>query len=42
MANYDPRAPDTESQIMDTMLGPLLPVYLVCIPNNVKSVNYLM
>lgn len=27
---------------MDTMLGPLLPVYLVCISNNVKSVSHLM
>ena len=41
-AQYDPRAPETESQIMDTMLGPLLPLYLTCISNNVKSVGHLM
>ena len=41
-AEYDPRAPETESQIMDTMLGPLLPLYLICISNNVKSVGHLM
>ena len=39
---YDPRASETESEIMDTMLGPLLPVYLSCIPHNIRSVDHLM
>ena len=42
MVDYDPKAPETESQIMDTMMGPLLPLYLICISNNVKSVSHLM
>ena len=41
-AEYNPRRPDTESDIMDSMLGPLLPVYLTCIPNQVTSVKQLM
>jgi len=39
---YDPRAPETESEIMDTMTGPLLPLYLCCVSHNIKSVNHLM
>ena len=42
IAEYKPRAPETESQIMETMLGPLLPIYLSCIPNQVTSVKQLM
>ncbi len=41
-ADFDPRAPETESQIMDTMMGPLLPLYLICISNDVRSVGHLM
>jgi len=40
LAEYQPRAPETESQIMDSMLGPLLPVYLSCISNQVTAVSH--